>query len=52
MEHMTEAQHEAYLAATIRLKRIEQGIDPDTGELRLDWNTPDETMTLLKARNP
>ncbi len=38
LEHMTESQQEAYLAASIRLKRIEHGIDPDTGERRVDWN--------------
>lgn len=38
VENMTESQQAAYLAATVRIKRIEQGIDPDTGERRADWN--------------
>jgi hypothetical protein len=50
LERMTESQQQAHLAASIRLKRIEQGIDPDTGERRFDWNVAaDSTSKEVQA---
>ena len=42
LSYMTADQQTAYLAALIRIKRIECGIDPDNCSRREDWNEPPE----------
>lgn len=57
LDYMSDSQAAAYLAATIRLKRIEHGADPETGERRSDWRACPEmeriaNMPIVELKKP